>query len=300
MPVEPAPPEAPETHLTWMKASGPATDFLKQVVDPPPAKYYLPPPHLFYRSSSRHRYLINYLRARPRLLSRLETWPFQLPGLRTDNWRIGLMGDGPDLSYSGRSIFDTNELPTGNLSQKELRSCIQMSFSWEFYDLTPWSAQSTADWRNAVVSFDQLSNDVLLRASILRELQELSFRVDLISAHLAELGIRVTASREVISSTVSECINAVSTAGQLLPCDSPDGLDIWEPELWTHRRRLFFQRFINLISRWPGAPQALDADVLNGDLDNKALGRLERTALEFFCGVFAHRFHRLPILPCII
>ena len=66
-----------------------------------------PPPTIFKQSTHRYRFMLNYLRGRDNLQAFISSPSAPLSKLRSDDWRLGLLGEVPKRPLTVESTFES-------------------------------------------------------------------------------------------------------------------------------------------------------------------------------------------------
>ena len=131
--------------------------------------------------------MLNYLRARDNLHAFLSDYSAPLSQLRADDWRLGLLGETPNvMPTTTPSLFTSRSSWPFQLDARQTRDYVKGSFLDSLYNAVPWSEGLKLEWADKVITSNTLSSDHTLWASLLWEVHEISHRLDFVNLHLAE------------------------------------------------------------------------------------------------------------------
>lgn len=304
-----APTVAPHASLKYrqeeaIEIPSPWADALSAVgALPPPAvssAYFWPPPFLFQGAGQKgDRYYHNYVRIRTFCRQRLLDPTIGASPLRIPQWRDALWGD-----YRVDDEPTSTSLTAAAKERRQIQQNIRCLFS-RTAGLPPYDAVSTVQWGGVTHSLETLK-DASVRAQVMWEVHEVSWRCELLALDAAVTGSREWATLQRWEREhVVAAVFADGTGLRVVPDweggERPIASWTTPPESGWDASRRTYRELIRVMARWPGLPN--DLRILPESLvmlEPAEVSRLERIVLNFYVTSFVRIFHRLPIAPAVL
>ncbi|EIW51993.1 uncharacterized protein TRAVEDRAFT_83647, partial [Trametes versicolor FP-101664 SS1] len=265
--------------------------------------FFYPPPFLLDTISTLacvHRYLHNLVRIRPFCRMRLFSPTLPCHPMTIAEWRVALWGE-----YS-EAAFATPPTPTASVlrakRKTEERNVVGRLFTR--VGLIPTYRDDMVPLLETVpVSLADAATDIRIRGLLLWESHEINFRCELMALDTALVQrehwseIHRWEREAVVSGVWGDPSSVVSVIPS--SSDIPEFRWILPPDVRWRDCRTYLARFIAIVMRWPGTPQALqDARMTDPNTwTDDEYTDLQRVLVNFYVRTFVSMFHRLPISP---
>lgn len=299
-------------------------DALKGVspVAQPPASsvYFYPPPFLLDTISTRgsvpdgaphpeaarvdakvDRYLHNLVRIRSFCRMRLFSPTLSSHPMTIAEWRMALWGEYSEAAFTLPPVSTSSARRAKR--RNEERNGVGRLFT-RVGLISTYRDDMTPLLETVAVTLADAATDIGIRGLLLWESHEINFRCELMALDTALVQREDWSEihRWEREADVSGAWGDPSSALSVIPSslsDVPEFRWVLPPDARWRDCRTYLARFIAIVMRWPGTPQALQ-DARKTDPNtwtDDEYTNLQRLLVDFYVRTFVSMFHRLPIPP---